>query len=105
NIDNEVGEAMKNCLQLLHIFFLIIFISGCGTAVEESRDELYVSAAISLSEVLEEVKELFEAEHGVAITYQFGGSGKLAQQIEQGAPSDVFISANEDWMDMLLEKS
>src|SRR5699024_64141 len=38
------------------------------------------------------------------LTYNFGGSGSLAQQIEQGAPVDVFISANEDWLNKLAEK-
>src|SRR5699024_12652920 len=36
------------------------------------------------------------------LEFNFAGSGKLAQQIQQGAPVDVFISANESWMDTLI---
>src|SRR5699024_11619555 len=35
------------------------------------------------------------------LTFNLGSSGKMAQQIQQGAPSDIFISANQDWMDRL----
>src|SRR5699024_6783618 len=40
----------------------------------------------------------------VTLEFNFAGSGKLAQQIEQGAPVDVFISANDHWMKTLEEK-
>ncbi len=63
---------------------------------------LTISAAGSLTNVLEEVKGVYETENPqVSITYNFGASGSLAQQILQGAPSDVFLSASEKWMDEL----
>jgi molybdate transport system substrate-binding protein len=61
-----------------------------------------VSAAASLKDVLVKVDPLFEQSHlGVKVTHNFGGSGALQQQIEQGAPSDVFISAGEKQLDAL----
>src|SRR5690625_2207678 len=64
--------------------------------------QLTVYAAISLSDVLIELKDTFEQQNDhVEIIYNFGGSGTLAQQIQQGAPVDMFISANEQWMDQL----
>lgn len=63
-------------------------------AVSPSRaDDLTVSAAISLKPALEEIAKTYERETKDKITYNFGGSGSLEQQIANGAPVDVFISA------------
>ncbi len=92
----------------IRVFFLMMafVLSGCSTADVEQNEEknLIVSAAVSLTEALEEIKTWYEAENDVNITFNFGGSGSLAQQIQQGAPVDVFISANQTWMDTLEEE-
>jgi molybdate transport system substrate-binding protein len=63
---------------------------------------ILVSAAASLKDVLIKVDPLFEQSHaGVKVTHNFGASGALQQQIEQGAPSDVFISAGKKQLDVL----
>src|SRR5699024_437187 len=57
----------------------------------------------SLTDAMDKITEKYEAEHpGIDLEFNFAGSGKLAQQIQQGAPVDVFISANESWMDKLV---
>lgn len=67
---------------------------------------LLVAAAASLQDALEEISPLFEqANPDVAINYNFAASGPLQQQIEQGAPVDVFISAASRQMDALQEKN
>ncbi|WP_245590508.1 molybdate ABC transporter substrate-binding protein [Aneurinibacillus terranovensis] len=64
-----------------------------------------VSAA-SLTDALNELKTSLENEHPeISLIYNFGSSGKLAQQIEQGAPSDIFLSASKKDMDNLQEKN
>lgn len=97
------------------VLIVIFILSSCSKAENHSEEiqshesepqitgTLMVSAAASLTDALLEIKQAFEAEHDVEITFNFGGSGKLAQQIEQGAPVDVFISANTNWMDILVE--
>ncbi|WP_066458788.1 molybdate ABC transporter substrate-binding protein [Anaerotruncus rubiinfantis] len=66
--------------------------------------ELMVSAAASLTDCLTEMKALYEAENeGVTLTFNFGASGALQQQIEQGAPADVFFSAGKKQMTALSE--
>lgn len=63
---------------------------------------LLVAAAASLQNALEEIDPLFEsANPGVTANYNFAASGPLQQQIEQGAPVDVFISAATKQMDAL----
>lgn len=68
--------------------------------------ELTISAAASLTDALNEIKTSYEQEHPNAkLNFNFGASGALQRQIEQGAPADVFISASASNMKALVEKS
>jgi len=62
---------------------------------------LDVFAAASLRGSLDEAATLYERESGQPVRVSYAGSSALARQIEQGAPADVFISADLDWMDWL----
>ncbi|WP_301170669.1 molybdate ABC transporter substrate-binding protein [Brevibacillus nitrificans] len=74
-------------------------------AAPTEKAEIMVSAAASLTDALNELKSTFEADNpGITVSYNFGSSGKLAQQIGQGAPSDVFLSASAKDMNGLEEK-
>jgi molybdate transport system substrate-binding protein len=67
-----------------------------------SQAVLTVSAAASMQDAMKEVAKAYQEEQpNTKITYNFAGSGTLTQQIKQGAPVDVFISANEKFMDEL----
>ncbi|MBI2353965.1 MAG: molybdate ABC transporter substrate-binding protein [Deltaproteobacteria bacterium] len=67
--------------------------------------EINLSAAASLREAINEIAEAFtKRTPGVKITRNLGGSGALARQIENGAPADIFISANTEWLDFLKGK-
>jgi molybdate transport system substrate-binding protein len=67
--------------------------------------ELTVSAAISLKDALDEVKQIYTTEDpGTSIALNYGASGTLQLQIEQGAPVDVFLSAAPKQMDALEMK-
>lgn len=68
--------------------------------------KLLVAAAASLQDALEELDPLFESTNqGITVNYNFAASGPLQQQIEQGAPVDLFISAATRQMDALQEKN
>lgn len=70
-----------------------------------SSSALTVSAAASLKESLEEIQTLYTKDKPrVSLIYNFGASGALQQQIEQGAPVDIFISASPQQMDALQKK-
>jgi molybdate transport system substrate-binding protein len=98
-----------SCLKKLSIMLLLsltLFISGCGNGGGSGQKELTVSAAASMRESLEEAGQKYMDENpDVKIIYNFGGSGSLQQQIIQGAPVDLFISASEDKYDQLLSKN
>lgn len=71
----------------------------------EATVALTVSAAASLQDAMQEIKALYERSFPIAtVTYNFGASGALAQQISQGAPVNVFLSASPSWMDVLEQK-
>jgi molybdate transport system substrate-binding protein len=94
---------------LLLIFGLLIGLAlGCQSNpiqqknIESSPQTVLVSAAASLKDVLVKVDPLFEQSHpNVKVLHNFGASGALQRQIEQGAPADVFISAGKEQLDAL----
>jgi molybdate transport system substrate-binding protein len=66
--------------------------------------EMTVSAAASLTDVMEEIKGLYEGKSNHTLAMNYGSSGALQQQIEEGAPADIFISAAQKQMGTLQEK-
>ncbi|MDZ8065514.1 MAG: molybdate ABC transporter substrate-binding protein [Nostoc sp. DedQUE08] len=73
--------------------------------IAQSNTSILVSAAASLKEALEEIKPLYQqSKSNININYNFGASGALQQQIEQGAPADIFISAGKKQVDALEQK-
>lgn len=73
--------------------------------VAQKNNNLLISAAASLRESLQEVQLVYpQTKQNANVTYNFGASGALQQQIENGAPADVFISASKKQMDALQEK-
>lgn len=86
----------------LAICLLTLAVGGCR---ETRRGSLTISAAASLQGALTEVESSYKASHpSVDIRNNFGSSGTLAREIEQGAPVDVFISAAAKPMDDLQGK-
>ena len=85
---------------LLAALLLCAPLSGC--AENEAAGEITVFAAASLTETLTELGARFEKAHpGVQLVFNFGSSGKLADQIAAGADCDLFLSAAPKQMDML----
>ena len=77
-----------------------------SVVVEAQSATLLIAAAASLQNAMEELDPLFEfANPGITVNYNFAASGPLQQQIEQGAPVDVFISAAARQMDALQTRN
>jgi molybdate transport system substrate-binding protein len=70
-----------------------------GLATPAAADEVVVFAAASLKTALDAFAETWSTETGHDVTVAFAGSNTLAQQVMQGAPADIFISAAVNWMD------
>lgn len=69
-----------------------------------AEETLTVFAAASMKDAMDRAAAAFEAETGVETVVSFASSSVLARQIEAGAPADLFISANQAWMDWLGER-
>ena len=74
-------------------------IVGCSPGSEPER--LLVFAATSLINAIEEIRPAFQEKEGIELAVSYGGSQMLAQQIVQGAPADLFISAGEGPVELL----
>lgn len=77
---------------------LLAFISPAASA------DTTVFAAASLKNALDEITRSWSAQKSGKIVVSYAGSSALARQIEKGAPADIFISADLEWMDYLVQR-
>ena len=80
------------------------FALAAAMAMSALADEIFVSSAASLTDALKEVAARFEKQTGTKVVLNFGASSLLARQIEENAPVDVFISADEAQMDRVQKE-
>lgn len=94
---------MRLALPLLLLAFCGCQAAAPDSATGETRDtgNLTVSAAVSLKDAFSEIGNLYKAQRGKIVNFNFGASGALQRQIEAGAPVDVFASAGAQQMDAL----
>jgi molybdate transport system substrate-binding protein len=91
--------ASKYLTSRLMLGLLSLAMAGLAQA-KDSAEDLTVSAAASLTNAFTEIGKAFEASHpGAHVAFNFAASGPLLQQIAQGAPADVFASADEETLD------
>jgi molybdate transport system substrate-binding protein len=93
---------MRRFVTLVLIAFLaVIFVVSIPLANSADR-EINVAAAADLNSALQEVADNYEKRTGVVVKLSFGASGALTQQIQNGAPFDVFFSADMDYPRQLI---
>lgn len=102
NTAGPQGQAwwrLIGCKRVASIWvaLLLLVFPACGS-------EITVSAAASLSDAMTEIGTNFETQSGIKVRFNFGGSSTLSRQIQEGAPVDVFFSADEAQMDALAKK-
>ncbi|OHX53914.1 molybdate ABC transporter substrate-binding protein [Planococcus salinarum] len=96
---------MRLINKLLVLAFAAGILGGCTANPSAEQEILMVSAASSLSGVVEELTAGFNEDNpAVEIVANYGSSSKLRNQIENGAPADVFLSASTEDMETLVEK-
>jgi molybdate transport system substrate-binding protein len=87
---------MKN---ILRSFTLALLLAALTSSLRAA--EIYVSAAASLTDALKEIAVTYDKASGDQLVFNFAASSLLARQIEEGAPVDLFLSADEAKMDAL----
>ncbi|SFJ31034.1 molybdate ABC transporter substrate-binding protein [Bradyrhizobium sp. Gha] len=91
--------------RLAGLFTALVLLAGTTLSPASAEDRtITVFAAASMKNALDEVDAAYTAKTGVKITASYAASSVLARQIEQGAPADVFVSADTDWMDYAVSK-
>jgi len=86
--------------RLAGFFFALAILFGPAVVPASAQDKsLTVFAAASMKNALDDIDTAYTGKTGVKIVASYAASSALAKQIEQGAPADVFVSADTDWMD------
>ncbi|WP_345827053.1 molybdate ABC transporter substrate-binding protein [Pantoea sp. BRR-3P] len=81
----------------------VLSVTLAGQAV--AAEKITVFAAASLTNALQEIATQYQKKTGVEVVSSFASSSVLARQIDQGAPADLFISADQQWMDDVVGKN
>ncbi|MGM1050268.1 MAG: molybdate ABC transporter substrate-binding protein [Bacillota bacterium] len=121
-------KFVKGYTLLSFVFIMMLVFTGCGAEQKTNSDtntstaipsestpasseqpvetvELTISAAASMTDALMEIQKTYESKNqNIKLNFNFGASGALQQQIEQGAPADLFLSASVKNMTALVEK-
>jgi len=113
-VSSQWSERVKAPKGIFPVFLFLItnhwslatVITGYWSLTTEvwAEPRITIAAAADLSFALKEIAQRFERERGVKVTLSFGSSGMLARQIENGAPMDVFFSANRGYIERLKER-
>jgi molybdate transport system substrate-binding protein len=97
-----VWAGLRRSMLQVAAFAALLVLSGLPAQAQ--FHDVLVFAAASLRNALDEANSLFLFENGSGAKVSYGASSALAKQIENGAPADVFISADNDWMDYVAER-
>jgi molybdate transport system substrate-binding protein len=89
--------------RLFAAFGLLLATAPLAVAQDSVKDSVTVFAAASMKNALDDANAVFTRATGVKVTASYAASPALAKQIEQGAPADIFISADLKWMEYLTE--
>src|ERR1700758_3523037 len=95
-------SALMHRLAALFVAFAV-----CGGSISRATAEdrtLIVFAAASMKNALDDIDAAFTEKTGIKVSASYAASSTLAKQIEQGAPADIFVSADTDWMDYAVGK-
>jgi len=94
-------DCGRGCL-ILGVMLAELFAAGCGDR-QPAKEPLRVAAASDLQQALPVLATRFQAAHGVKVVCSFGSSGHLSEQIKGGAPFDVFMAANQAYVNELAK--
>src|SRR5271166_2474149 len=102
-----IGRCVRFTISRNLLVYVLLVLSGSGwnAAASANVDKLVVFAAASLKEALDAVDAAYQREKGQETATSYAASSTLAKQIEAGAPADIFISADLDWMDYLAQRN
>jgi molybdate transport system substrate-binding protein len=90
--------------RLAGIFVAFTILCAWPFATASAQKSITVFAAASMKNALDDVDTAFTERTGIKVVASYAASSVLAKQIQQGAPADIFMSADTDWMDYAVDK-
>src|SRR3984885_8468088 len=91
--------------RLVKLLFALAIVGGLSSPAAFAEEKaVTIFAAASMKNALDDVNAAYAAKTGVKVVASYAASSVLAKQIEQGAPADIFLSADTDWMDYATSK-
>jgi molybdate transport system substrate-binding protein len=84
------------------LLVLLLLLTGCSAQAAPPERPLLVAAASDLQPAFAELGREYEQRTGRSVTFTFGSSGQLSEQLKNGAPYEVFASASADYVDEVL---
>ena len=103
--ENNTGPVQGILSSFLLCFGVVICFSYFTACADHSTKKITVSASSNLIEAFDHLRVPFQKKTGIQVIYNFASSGKLSQQIEHGAPVDVFASADLSYIARLVKKN
>jgi molybdate transport system substrate-binding protein len=98
------GRLMASFLRVARLVLIgAALAAACGVAAHAQERDLLVFGAASLKNALDDADAQYQRDAGRKVVVSYGASSALAKQIENGAPADIFMSADLDWMDYVAE--
>jgi molybdate transport system substrate-binding protein len=95
---------MTNRLRIVFVVSCLTCLATVSCGTRQGAGELHVAAAANLRGVLDDLSQAFQSTTGIHVVPTVGATAQLAQQIENGAPVDVFLSADTQHVDALIAK-
>ena len=96
---------MKSSAVQVVLLTLVLGLTACSSSQKDQVIPLRVAVAANVQFAMEEVEQLFEKESGIGVESIVGSSGKLTAQIMEGAPFDLFLSADMKYADSLFSNN
>lgn len=87
----------------MHIILALALIFASTFGVR-AADSILVFAPASMTDVLQDVAAEYRAKSAAPIVFSFAGTQHLARQLDAGAPADIYITADQEWMDWAIER-
>jgi len=91
-------------MRTLGALAVAVLLIGAAPPARAPQEAVLVFAAASMKGALDEVGAIVTQRTGVAMKVSYAATSTLAKQIEEGAPADIFVSADEQWMDYVAER-
>lgn len=99
--------SFRSLSQIGRLIGVAVFVSLAAqgvTLIQARAEDVAGLAAMTLQNVIDDAATAYEKQTGTIVTFSYGSSAALVAQIDNGAPVDIFISADSDWMDVAENK-